>query len=806
MTDWYKLAQQRKQGDHQAAPSTQPAAQPSPDQEQPAATGGRTDWYQLAQQRKKQAEPAQQPPTDISAPAPQAPSPVAQEPQPAPGAQVQDAPPQTPKPTPQQPPTVAEVIPEDSNRAQIGAYLDAIDPALKDEGKDYNYGGAGIMTHRAAGTVDDPEAKMRVYAKARFPDDPNAVDRYGIDDKGEIFYTTDTGEKRFEAPESIAGRVPRFAGELLAAGPEIAGAIAASGLTGGAILPVMMAAGAGEAVRKFEGMLRGDEQTGGQWAGDMAIAAGLAGAGEGLGKIVKGTANKLTSRGNRAQRFAFKEVANKPLTQSEIEMAERIGQIAEREGIQVAAPQRLNRKSLIDTYKYLRDDPRTADYIMAYEKEQADQVEKAIGRKVGELINPGDTPDTISRDIRTAATGAIEGEEKARTAAVSGLYQDAFRKAPPLDISPVMQNIDDTLNSLPEASTGRKAIEKVKNLLAKTNEAGEKIPETDLSKINEAKFEIDDLIAGTSYEASKIAPTSKKFLNRRLSEIKDNLLKIADDASPEYRAAREKYGQLSTPIENLKKSIIGDISKLKTDKTTGTAMSKLLSGNASPEQIARAKPVLEKADPGIMKRAVGGFLRDVQNNLKETETGDLVNLAGKMHKRIFGSEEQRNVLKAALEPQEYQNLSDLFEVFESIARTAGKESATASRQEIRGGLDKALGSRILGGAEYATKPANIPNILSNLFGKMNQAIQKDGDEVFRAMTTPEVTEVIRKMSPLSKNTQRNIRLMTAATAMIGAELGLNEAERELVTEARQPAAQAESRPRQDLTPLGARIR
>jgi hypothetical protein len=92
---------------------------------------------------------------------------------------------------------------------------------------------AGLGTHANAATVDDPQIKMQIYANARFPDDPKAIERYGIQD-GQVVFLGDDGRIHKETGDLITDKLTAVAGEEIANAPSTLLSTAGAGL-GGAI-------------------------------------------------------------------------------------------------------------------------------------------------------------------------------------------------------------------------------------------------------------------------------------------------------------------------------------------------------------------------------------------------------------------------------------------------------------------------------------------------------------------------------------------------------------------------------------------
>jgi len=649
------------------------------------------------------------------------------------------------------------------------------------------YEGAGIGAEFKAGFVDNPEAKIKIYAAARFPDMPekDRLARYGIRD-GEIVFVDTDGRLRLETPDDFTGKAKRFLGETGAAAPEVIGG--AVGTAMGGPLGAAVGSAGGEAIRKTIGtQLLGDEQSGLDWTGDIAGAGALGFASDLAGRAVTNRINASKMKTGGALRFGVgKDVTRGYLSPAKQAEAEQIRNLADQAGIKLAPHQLYDKESMTNIWKYLRKHPRTSDAVKQFEDAQADQVEAAMEKRIQSMIRPDDTPYKIGTDLKEAAGKTITDAEASRTAATSDLYRQAFDLHDPntLDISPVIKDLDEAIAAFPESKTssGRATIEKVKSLLLKSakDEDGNviKVPENDLKRLHNAKLEIDDMLDGTSYEATKIPPSSKKVINRILGRSKDKLLSIIDNANPVYAEARAKYAELSPPIERLKKNIIGELAGLQKEGTISKAAAKVASSGNIPDATLVSYAKSKISDPGVIDRAVGGYIRDTYESLKagQASGGEIVNVAGKMHQKLFGSQKQRSILKAALKPDQFNALEDLMTVFKRVSIGKGNESMSIPFAAIDQELNGTAGSKLAKIGSAATQPMTF--LRNSVFDRWNDIVMSGNqDKIFQALTSKDVTAIIRRMKPLTDDKKKLYRGLSAALTLIAADVGLNEFDR-----------------------------
>jgi hypothetical protein len=303
------------------------------------------------------------------------------------------------------------------------------------------------------------------------------------------------------------------------------------------------------------------------------------------------------------------------------------------------------------------------------------------------------------------------------------------------------------------------------------------VPDTDMERLHVVKTVIDDFIEDASRDATAMPPGAKSILNQRLVDAKNRLVGVMDKASPEYAIARQKWAENSEPIKRLNRSIIGELSRMEADGVVDKATKKLFSPQKmTPFRMKHAKTLLEKQDPGIMRRSVGAYVQDTFEMLREAQGGDVINAAGKMRQQIFGSKKQRAILRAALDENEYKGLEDLMEVLQATARGRGSESMTMPFAEMQRQLEGSAGGKISGVVRGGLTLGK--SIRDGALNKWNDIIMRGNQEkLFVALTDPEVVSIINKMKPLSPTSKKYIRSFAALTALIGAETGINTFER-----------------------------
>ena len=644
-----------------------------------------------------------------------------------------------------------------------------------------------------SGFVDDPFIKAKIFSESRgIP-----ISRYRVNKTGQVEFKDEEGNWQREVSEKPLSKVRAGAAEVVGhpstyLAPAGAVTLGPMGAAGGGMI--------GEAGRKAVGKYVYGEQPGTlKTLGDIAMQGILALGGEMAGKVFSGGVNRYMSRGTGILKKAGVEAGPAPASTSGVSAvlspedhakALWIQKLAEQYDIQLAPHQLYDKQGMTNMWKYLRGHPLTSDKVRVFEDNLARKSEKAIQEFIENMGGYQQTPSQIGQGLKDTSEKVIRGAEKARTDAVSPLYEKAYDLAEPVDLVPALKNLDRLIESYPDSSVKGGLLGLKKQLTTRAEagarpelaaghsgsqamvtagEAGSekalmRVPESDLRKIQKTLFDLNDLIEGTSYDASKIAPSNKKVLNRELEIIKKDILDAVERASPEFIQANRVYESLSPPIEKLKKSVIGELTRMQSEKEIAKAPHKLMDvANMPDAQLVReAKKEIEGKDPVLWMRMVGGYIRDVFEGLKVTEEGKVVNAVGKLQKKLYGTGKQREIMEAAMGPQEFESFKDLMTIFQRAAIGTGKESMTAPLLAIEKQISGQLGSK---GYELVSHPKTA--ITDWTFGKFNDIMLRNRQgELVEALTSANVVERMSKLKKLTPGSQKLIEGVGVLSAEI----------------------------------------
>lgn len=535
-----------------------------------------------------------------------------------------------------------------------------------------------VETSASPGTIaktsfaDDPEIMVREYAKTRFPDMPvdEAMSRYAVIEDN-IIYKGKDGKYYSEIPQgmspgALARKGASYAGPAIPFATGTAGAIASAPmlLTGpwgaaGSVGLTGVASAGGEAIKQGLGKyLTGDPVSG----KDIAIE-GVAG---GLGQLLGAGAVKFMGRG-----------VARDVGRLNMDDAMRLQNKANQLGVKLTPAELTNLPSLKAQQKALGNLTQTSDDILDFYVKRADQVGDAVTSQLGK-ISPIDSAEVAGQMTRQAASDAMESVAKQRAAQASPLYKQAFASGAQVDVSPVTKYIDGQL----KFAKGEVAatLQKAKSYLMQNapGETGEQAIDTSVEGLHQAKLAIDDLIQKRG--ESSIGNVAKG----QLKQVQKQLVKAIDDASPDYKAARQIFADLSPEVSQVREGVAGIIADLPDTKLQTAAASIFNPSKVGPGSVRMVREQISKANPEAWQAIKRAWLQENWEKAgKEFATsGGKLSQGAKFRALLLGDTNKRRIMKEALNPDEYRALSDLADVLEASGRVKPVGSDTAWNQEM----------------------------------------------------------------------------------------------------------------------------
>lgn len=544
----------------------------------------------------------------------------------------------------------------------------------------------------------------------------NPVERYGEMQEAERWYT-----EGLRAKNPVAMATGEIAGGLGLTGKlSGAGALTPTGAstTTGAVQSFMQPSTGGLMAQIGKGALQGGATGAAYAAGDGEDMASAAGVGAAIGGAIPAVGAGMRVGGQavsnavspylRPEQFAAGKVVQR-LADDNMTPQQIAGRLQRNPGLAVADVAGENTRGLARTAVNVPGPARTRITAQANIRQlgQGDRVGKAVGAAFGD---PAMFQKTLDDSIGVMKTQA------------SPLYQQAFAAKTPVDVSSVVKAIDDRIapgvnqmvsprdNLMDDSVTG--AIARLRSRFAtSTNQR------FDLEALHLQKMDLDSMIE-TAQRAGQNTKT------RALVQVKNELLKAMDAASPDYRQARSIFAGEAEIQRALEDGL-----SYATNATTKTA-----------REIA-AMSTAEKEAFRI------GVARGLRQAIDQAPDGaDVV-------KRVFGSRAKR----AALEPlfnntterAQFQNAM-LREARATRTRQAVIGNSTTARQQadmedagmaVGTALDAATGG--IGGA--------VKNLIARVGARIGGVTPEVADEIGRLVMSRNPQDVARAVQILQRN-------------------------------------------------------
>ena len=528
-------------------------------------------------------------------------------------------------------------------------------------------GEASSFNQAVASLPTDLAARAKYYASQRFPNDPAAITRYGVQD-GKIYYVDDQGQGHFEEsemrlPTSVAD-IPEAAaegGKAIAgsAGPALpviagtAGGILTAGAAGG--VPGAAAGGAaGDVVRQGAAYLAtGEEKS----VIDRLMQTGGAALQEGAGQAIGLGVAKAVSGLGRTPVY-------------DIPSATKTGDMAKALDIPLTAGEQTGSKALLSRQARLGMTTQGEDIFENFYRIRNDKV-RAATYKILDALSPEKSVMEASDAGVRGAQSAVGFERKALQRAARPYYE-AAEQVSDVNVKPVLDLIDDKMTKV--AAPVAAKLRRVRADLV-TKEGDELLPDGRLVKIDEVKKWLDDEIASAGRKDSGIGTAQK----HHLEEVRKLLVGQADEASDAYATARGIYEAGMPSAAKVEQGMTGKIAKLQYDdviKATRTMFSPRLS---SPESIRIARLAFNKAGKQQEWNALTrAYIQDTLESIPESAVGNPTNLGGTVFKALYGSPKKVAMLREALEgtPGTLKDVEYLMQVLQASGKAAKGQSWT----------------------------------------------------------------------------------------------------------------------------------
>ena len=280
-------------------------------------------------------------------------------------------------------------------------------------------------------------------------------------------------------------------------------------------------------------------------------------------------------------------------------------------------------------------------------KEQNKEAATAVGDLLNMIASPL-SPSTAPGQARRASGEILSTVKLMRSEAASPIYKQSFRrqrqgKTPPIDTSNLQIKAE---KMAAQFDAEGEVSNNIKTLLGKISRAN-----GDLSKLHNAKLEIDQMIEGT--RESSVGNTTKRYL----SDLQSDLVREMTDQSPSYRAARDEFRRLSPLVDEVRAGVFGRIADID-DKDLKRVSGIIFDASESnPEILANSIRTLTNIEGG--SEIVAGLLRtEIEKRLGRMKSGvsELAEVGGRQAENVpanllnalFGNSKQKGMLFSAL--------------------------------------------------------------------------------------------------------------------------------------------------------------
>jgi len=624
-------------------------------------------------------------------------------------------------------------------------------------------GGASALTALKAGVPTDKQAAIKIFAAARgIPEN-----RYRVvgDD---IVYQANDGQYYKEIPSGFTKPMTTaayYAPDVLEAAPDIVAGIATSpmlltgplGVAGSTAITGGVAAGTNAARQYLAGLLGDQEFSGADVAKQGLISGGMQVLPFGVGKYVERNIARDIGKVNT------KDVAD--LTQKAKDL-----------GIQLTPAELTNLPSLKSQQKVLGNIVESADtlgdfYLQRYKE----QVQPAVNKFLN-TISKVDDPMTAGYRGQMALRDRVAQLEKARDEGSAPLYRAAFERSVPVDVAPIVKDIDAMLKIA--KGDELKSLQRIKNNLyrekpsfnAQGDEVMVKAFEDRLPALQRAKFDIDKMFKEESFSSMD------KVIQSEVTNIKNRLVQAMGKDNPMYLEANKAFEELSQPLNIFAERRAGQ-SLTAVSKDNLNDLANRLFNNASPQTVRYTRQQIQAVSPEAWNDVTRAYLQTQWEKAMKPRMGakePRIDAGADWKIMLMGDSKSQKALLEALGPQQFQALSNLTQVLEAAGRVKKLGSDTAFNQralkEMEDNAPSALAAfaRVTGGVISPQKYGQFFRDWAT-----ERAFSKNAEQLANVITSKDGMNrlrELRKMSPTTPKFISGLAQLAADYGMIGSTL------------------------------------
>lgn len=584
--------------------------------------------------------------------------------------------------------------------------------------------GVGVIPQMKASFVKDLDQKAQILAAARFPNDPNAINRYGVH-QGRLVYQDDDGSLHYENDDftpSLAGMVAP------AIGATVGGAT-------GSIPGAALGGSFGESVNRLIANYFGEKQTSLGNAGDIAIEGALAGTGQKLGNIVVDKMNAGSG---------YRAVPTQGMSE-----ARELKQKADEFGIPIDAADLTNSPRLKGTAHVLRmGTDEAADIYQQLDHLQNKRVIMAVDDWLNSISPNREQVSAGSRAIDRSKE-AISDAKAARAKESSPHYTKA-KQNDTVNPGATHSLIEKELEGA-KGST-KLMLEKIRSYLYDDQGAAD----MSVKGLHNAKLEIDRLLNRNPANPDSLDNTQKRLL----TEIKQSLVETLKQ-SEEYAKGIQKHTDLTPAVTRLQENIVGVLSKLKPIQAESVIQK--LYGAKTPNTIRQAKAILQKKDPELWDDMLSSWLEgEFLQAGKPLISGEVVNIGPRFAQRLLNPTTKAK-LYAAMSNEQREVFDKLMDVLSSLGRTPKGGSRTQMNQEVRQNM-LSESAPVVGSGLNALEFWRVPSRVAEWWQRAS--LGEYSKTLALMMTDPDSLSKLKEITKLSPNSEKAIKAVGVSMATV----------------------------------------
>jgi hypothetical protein len=417
--------------------------------------------------------------------------------------------------------------------------------------------------------------------------------------------------------------------------------------------------------------------------------------------------------------------------------------------------------SLKAEQKALTNMPTSSDIMNDfYNKRFRENIQPAIDNFLGRVSSVTEPVEAGAK-----ATKALQEQRnniiQTRKLAADPLYKAAEIDAPPIDVTPIIKQIDDMMVNA--GVSEKAALDRVKRNLYQ--DAEQTKLKTNVQGLHRAKIDIRSLI-----KEGKANNSLDSIVQGDIKQILGSLDNVMSDTVPAYKEANMKFAELSKPLEEFDARKTGVVLSRLTPDNVHTFANKLFT-NADPSSIIYAKKQILATEGG--KETWDGVTRAwLQDNWeraikpKVSSQGLPVDAGASWSKMLLGDQKQNKGLRVALDPKQYQSLVELGQVLDSAGSVKKLMSDTAWNTEVTNQMKSKMGSKL---AQVFN--VNIAQPLKPVADFLDKrTIEQSMEKMAQIITSPDGMariKELKKMSPTSVKFGAGLSQLLADYALIG---------------------------------------